>query len=37
VILIVSADVIVLAMMARARGVFGRRRPHEPAAAEGDK
>jgi general nucleoside transport system permease protein len=37
VILIVSADVIVLGMMARARGVFGRRRPHEPAAAEGDR
>ena len=36
VILIVSADVIVLALMARARGLFGRRRPQEPAAAEGD-
>jgi general nucleoside transport system permease protein len=34
VILIVSADVIVLALMARARGLFGRRKPPEPAAAE---
>jgi simple sugar transport system permease protein len=31
VILIVSADVIVLGLMARARGVFGRRRAPEPA------
>ena len=36
VILIVSADVIVLALMARARGVFGRRRTSEPATAEGE-
>jgi general nucleoside transport system permease protein len=35
VILIVSADVIVLTLMARARGLFGRRREPEPAAAEG--
>ncbi len=35
VILIVSADVIVLALMARARGLFGRRRPAE-ATAEGE-
>ena len=32
VILIVSADVIVLALMARARGLFGRRGKREPAA-----
>ena len=35
VILIVSADVIVLGLMARARGLIGRRRPRE-AAAEGE-
>jgi simple sugar transport system permease protein len=35
VILIVSADVIVLGLMARARGLIGRRRPRG-AAAEGE-
>jgi general nucleoside transport system permease protein len=37
VILIVSADLIVLTLMARARGLFGRRREPDPAAAEGSE
>jgi hypothetical protein len=32
----VSADVIVLGLMARARGLFGRRRPPAQPAAEGE-
>jgi ABC-type uncharacterized transport system permease subunit len=36
IVLIVSADVIVLGLMARARGLFGRRRPPAQPAAEGE-